>query len=115
MADLDIAALQDHVDNAVRKGLVAAGVKGPLFEVAGPVTRCVLEAFMAAEPLTPEQVADVIDVQGGFVRVGRDQALVSERFVDGGTLIDALLILRRRDVDDPDRTGSAASGGDARG
>ncbi len=94
--------LADHIDNAVRRGLVAAGVKGPLFQldkVAGPVTRSVLDALLNAEPLTAGEVADAIEAEGGYVRVGSDTALIHERFVPAGTLIDALTILRHRDAD----------------
>lgn len=91
-------ALRTELDNAIRGGLVDAGVKGPLWQTVGPILQRI-EAVLTAEAPDAEVVAAHIEDHGGFIRIGSDEALIGDKVVRAPVLVDALLRLWRKDGD----------------
>lgn len=91
-------SLRIELDNAIRGGLVEAGVRGQFPPIVGAILRRI-EAVLTTETPDAEVVAAWIEDHHGFVRIGSDKALIGDKVVGGAVLVDALLRLQRKDDD----------------
>lgn len=86
--------LESELNEAIRRGLRAAGVEGVLaYTVAAIMDQ--IEPVLTRKRLTTEEVAKSIKDNGGFIRVGVADAFIEGHYITAGQLLDAVLLNSR--------------------